>query len=65
MQSWAGGPQIANPQICGLTKSVIFADLLQVWQFADLRFADLPTQFFAYLKLPQIRKFFIFLSTYT
>jgi len=34
-----GGPQIANPQICGLTKSVTIADLLQMWQFADLRFA--------------------------
>jgi hypothetical protein len=32
-------PQIANLQICGLTKFVTFADLLQVWQFVDLRFA--------------------------
>jgi len=50
-----GGPQIANPQICGLTKFVTFADLLQMWQFADLRtlhFCDLRTQiFFAVLKL--------------
>jgi hypothetical protein len=29
-----------NPQICGLTKFVTFADLPLVWQFADLRFAD-------------------------
>jgi hypothetical protein len=34
------GGQIANPQIFGLTKFVIFADLPQVWQFADLPFAD-------------------------
>ena len=34
-----GGPQIANPQICGLTKFVTFADLPQMWQFADLQFA--------------------------
>jgi hypothetical protein len=61
MQSWAGGPQIANPQICGLTKSVIFADLPQVWQFADLRFADLPTQFFEDLKLPQILYFSLYI----
>jgi hypothetical protein len=34
-----GGPQIANPQICGLTKFFTFAELLQMWKFADLRFA--------------------------
>ncbi len=56
----------------GLTKFVTFADLLRVWQFADLRFAD-PIffaicgfaicwpKFVADLKLPQICKFFIFL----
>jgi hypothetical protein len=27
-------------QICGLTKFVIFADLLHVWQFANLQFVD-------------------------
>jgi hypothetical protein len=54
----------------------MFADLLQVWQFADLRFGDqiffaicrygicVPT-FFADLKFSQIRNFFIFLLTNT
>jgi hypothetical protein len=48
MNAEVGGPQIssANPQICGLKKFVIFSDLPQVWQFADLRFADLGTQLF-------------------
>jgi hypothetical protein len=32
--------QTANPQICGLTKFVIFADLPHVWQFANLQFVD-------------------------
>ncbi len=35
-----GSPQIANPQICELTKFVKFVDLLQVWQFADLQIAN-------------------------
>ncbi len=30
--------QTANPQICGLTKFVIIADLPHVWQFANLQF---------------------------
>ncbi len=52
-----GGPQIANPQICGLTKFVTFADLLPMWKFADLRFANplflqfADPNFFADLKL--------------
>jgi hypothetical protein len=33
-------PQSANPQICILTKFARFADLLQMWQFVDLQFAD-------------------------
>ncbi len=32
--------QTAIPQICGLTKFVIFADLPHVWQFANLQFVD-------------------------
>ena len=32
--------QTANPQICGLTKFVIFADLPHMWQFANLQFVD-------------------------
>jgi hypothetical protein len=49
--SEVGGPQIANLQICELIKFVTFADLLQMWQFADLRFAypifcNLRTQIF-------------------
>jgi hypothetical protein len=58
--------QTANPQICGLTKFVIFADLPHVWQFANLQFVD-PiffaicwSTFFANLKLLQIRKFIFF-----
>ncbi len=51
-----GGPQIANPQICGLTKFVTFG-LLQMWQFADLRFANsIFLRFFCGLKTLQIRK---------
>jgi hypothetical protein len=54
-----------NPQICGLTKFVTFADLPHVWQIKDLQFLD-PTffairgfaicgpKFFADLKLSQI-----------
>jgi hypothetical protein len=40
--SEVGGPQIsfANPEICGLKKFVIFADLPPVWRFGVLRFAD-------------------------
>jgi hypothetical protein len=36
-----GGPQIsfANEQICKLTVFVKFADIPQMWQFADVRFA--------------------------
>jgi hypothetical protein len=55
-----GSSQIANPQICGLTKFVTFADLLQVWQFADLQIANpifwrfVDPNFFQDLKLPQI-----------
>ncbi len=56
----------ANPQICGLTKFVIFADLPHVWQFANLQFVDpiffaiFWSTFFANLKLLQIRKFIFF-----
>jgi hypothetical protein len=69
-------PQIANPQICGFTKFVII-ETFQVWQFANLRFADpisvcdlricnLRTKYFADLILPQIRQFLIFsLEIYT
>ncbi len=66
-----GGQQIAIPQICGLTKFVTFADLLQMWQFADLRFAYpiflrfADPNFFCGLKTWQIRKFFTFLLTNT
>jgi hypothetical protein len=45
-------PQIVNPQTCGLTKLDSFAQLPQMWQFADLRLAD--PSFFAYLKLLKI-----------
>ncbi len=39
--SWITFSQASeNPQICGRTKFVTFADLPHVWQFADLRFAD-------------------------
>jgi hypothetical protein len=34
-------PQITNPQIGGLKQFVRFADLPQMWHFADLQFADL------------------------
>ncbi len=66
-----GSPQIANLQICWITKFVSFADLRQVWQLADLRFANpiflrfADPNFFADLKPPQIRKFFTFLLTNT
>jgi hypothetical protein len=39
IQRWAV-PQIENPQICGLEFFVRFADLPQMWHFADLPFAD-------------------------
>ncbi len=67
--SEVGRPQIssANRRSTNLRTNKLFfilLDLPQVWQFADLRFAD-PI-FFAicgtnYIGLPQIRKFFIFL----
>jgi hypothetical protein len=66
-----GGPQIANPQICGLTKFVTFADLLQMWQFCRFAicvpyiFAICGPKFFCGLKTWQIRKFFTFLLTNT
>jgi hypothetical protein len=46
----AGGPQIANPQICGLTKFVTFLRTfckcgnLQIWDLRTLYFCDLRTQ---------------------
>ncbi len=58
--------QTANPQICRLTKFVIFADLPHVWQFANLQFVDpiflrfADPHFFANLKLLQICKFVFF-----
>ncbi len=59
-----------NPQICGLTKFVTFADLPHVWHIADLQFSDstflrfvdlrfADPNFFADLKLSQIWKCFI------
>ncbi len=75
--SWIIFPQASeNPQICGLTKLVTFADLPHVRQFAKLQFAD-PIffaicgfavcwpKFIAELQLPQIWKFLIFLLTNT
>jgi hypothetical protein len=59
------------PQICGLI-IFRFAELPQMWQFADSLFADhifyaicdLRTQlFFVDLKLQKIRKYLIFLLT--
>ncbi len=64
-----------NPQICGLTKLVTFADLPHVWQFADLQFA-VPIffairgfaicwpKFLADLKIPQICKKILYFSAY-
>jgi hypothetical protein len=39
-QRWAVHPQIASPQFCGRKYCVRFADLSQMWQSADFRFAN-------------------------
>ena len=69
--SWIIFPQASkNPQICGLTKFVTFADLPHVGQFggfadpiffAICRFAICWPKFIADLQFRQIWKFFIFL----
>jgi hypothetical protein len=71
----AGGPQIssANPQICGLYICMIFGPsaIVAICRFAFCkpyileicRFAICDPIIFADLKLPQIRKYIIFLLT--
>jgi hypothetical protein len=39
-QRWAVHTQIASPQFCGRKYCVRFADLSQMWQSADFRFAN-------------------------
>ncbi len=64
-----GSPRItsanANPQICGLKNYYVrFANLFQMWHFADLRFADPIFYLFADLKLPKVRKYILFRRTH-
>ncbi len=63
IQSHSKVPQIANPQICGLEFFVRFADLPQMWHFADSHFADPTFLWFANLKLPQVRNYELVLFT--
>jgi hypothetical protein len=70
MQRWAVNKQlgqIANQQVCRLTKSVRFTTLSHIWQWADLQFSnnyfcdvricDKETQFFKDIKLLQMHNY--------
>ncbi len=43
--------------------NLTFGDFPQMWHFADLLIADRIFLWFAYLKLPQVRKYMLFLIT--